>query len=79
MIDSDKYLDNQLNKYYEEQESNMPVCNMCGKTMEDDTEYCLHCEANTVVITHGEYIADEYENAMCDKADAQTELDRERD
>ncbi len=77
MIDSDKYLDNQLNKYYEEQESNMPVSNCCGATTEEQQCYCPECKSGCVVITYGEYMADKYENAQCDAGDAQRELERE--
>ncbi len=78
-MEYDRHLDNQLNRYYEEQESSMPVSNCCGATMEEQQCYCPECNSGCVVITYGEYMAEEYENAMCDKADSQRELDREEE
>ena len=74
----DEWKDKQFSDHLEEQELGVGVCNICGEDMEDDNEYCQNCETSVVVITRGEYMRDEYENAECDKADANKELERER-
>ena len=75
-FDEDAYRDSQLNRHLEEQEMNQLVSKCCGELIYDgDNDICLSCREHCTFLTLGEYEYNEYENAMCDKADAQRELE----
>ena len=68
MFNEDEYRNNQLNKHLEDDESELSNCCNADILSNGLCSRCLeHCITNT----------DEYENAMCDKADSERE--RERD
>ena len=70
-FNEDVYRDNQLNKYLESLEMNEGVSNCCGVPIEEDTDVCSLCGEHYEVISLGEWKYQEYENAMCDRAEAE--------
>ena len=73
----DAYRDRQLDKHFAEEEASIPVSNCCGEPMDEDECLCPKCKEHCEVETQGEFQYDLFEQAECDKADAQRELDRE--
>ena len=69
-FNEDEYRDNQLNKHLAEQDVRI-LSNCCGAELLGDTEICSDCIEHCSPTREDEYLADEYENAMCDKADAE--------
>jgi len=74
----DTYRNQQLNTYLDKLEANQPVSNCCDAPMDEDAVLCPKCQEHCKVITQGEYDYESYEEAMCDKADAERELLREQ-
>lgn len=72
------YRDNQLNTYLESLDANQPVSNCCDAPMDEDEVLCPKCKERCKTITQGEYNYEVYEEAMCDRADAERELAREQ-
>jgi len=77
----DNYLNQQLELKFQEEEMNMPVSSCCDVTVtdyeQDGKEYvCDKCGEYCEVISHGEYEYNRYEDAMCDKADSERDLER---
>ena len=78
-MSEDEYQNKILNKYLDQEVADhTEVCNMCGEVMNDDTEYCEHCETNVVVISYSDYIYEERQSIAEDKADAERDLRRDR-
>lgn len=69
-FNEDDYRNNQLNKHLDGDENNSACCD---SAFIEDTDICSECGE------HSESITDAYEKAMCDRADAQRELEREND
>jgi len=72
-MNEDDYRDKQLDKHLREEEDRELVSSCCGESMYEDLEgndICFNCQEECSTTSHGEYITDEYETAMCDKADA---------
>ena len=76
-FDEDAYRDRQTNKYLEEQEGNEAVSNCCGSPICEESDVCCDCKEMCAPITQSEFDAEEYEAAMCDRADSERELARE--
>ena len=77
----DEWQDQRLNKYLNEQEMNEMVSVCCGEAVyenSDGDDVCFQCQETCETISLGDYKYNEYENAECDKADANKELERER-
>jgi len=69
-MSEDEYRNQELNKYLDQEEADhTEVCNMCGEVMNDDTEYCQHCETNVVVISYSDYMFEERQRIEEDKHD----------
>jgi len=77
-FNEDDYRDQQLYKYLDEQDDFI-VSNCCGALIYDESDICSKCKEHCVEVSKHEFDADAYEDAMCDRADAQRELERERD
>ena len=71
MFNEDGYRNNQLNKHLEEDNSELSNC--CNAEILEDSDVCSECMEHCVTVT------EDYENAMCDKADSERELEREAD
>lgn len=69
-MSEDTYRDNQLNKYLDGDDSQNSNC--CNAAILEDSDICSECNEHCVTI------AEDYENAMCDKMDEEREERRER-
>ena len=70
MISEDEFQNKILNKYLDQEEAdNTEVCNMCGEVMNDNTDYCEHCETNVVVISYADYMYEARQRIEEDKHD----------
>lgn len=70
-FNEDQYRNNQLNKHLEDDESQNSNC--CNAELIGESDICSECLEHCVTISQ------DYENAMCDKGDAERELERECD
>ena len=70
-FNEDKYMDRKLNKYLDSLEDNEEVSNCCGAELLEETDICSECNEHCGIISLAEWKYEEYENAMCDKADAE--------
>ena len=78
-FDEDTYKARQLDKYLAEQDMAEPVSNCCGEPIEENIDICSGCKEHCSEVELGEYMYDMREAAECDRADAQRELERDRD
>ena len=78
-FDVDSYMDRQLDKHLAQQEMDEVVSNCCGEPIEEDTDICSGCGEHCSEQAMGEYMYDMREAYECDQADAQRELDMERE
>ena len=76
-MNEDEYRDNQLNKHLADQEMAELVSSCCGAPLKENTALCSDCKEHCSEVEMGEYMYEERESAMCDKADSERELQRE--
>ena len=75
MIDEDEYMAKKLHEHLDDYD--YYVSNCCGEEMESYIDICPNCGEHCEVVSNKEREYEEYENAMCDKADSERELARE--
>jgi len=74
-FNEDDYRDQQLDKYLDEQEMKEAVSNCCGATILENTDVCSDCKEHCSEIAFGEYMYDRREDAECDRADVEREME----
>ena len=77
MINEDEYMAKKLHEYLDDYD--YYVSNCCGEEMESYVYVCPKCGEHCITVSKHERDYEEYENAMCDKADLDRELSREED
>ncbi len=78
-FDEDEYRNQQLNKYLDEGDMSDPVSSCCGVPIIENTDLCSDCQEHCSEVEIGAFMHDKHVAYMEDVADAEHEIQRDKD